>query len=106
MVDGKLLDQNADQVLLSVPTVRVANPFGSETLRQRLDLPRQGIASVELRQLDTFRTFGLVGAIAGATTLVVALAFDEGEPGSPDGNPPSPDEHFMKKLFRVTLFRW
>ncbi len=106
MIDGKLLDQNADQVLLSVPTVRVANPFGAETLRQRIDVPRQGIANVELRQLDVFRTFGLAGAIAGATAIVTAMALDESEPGSPNDGTTPPNDHVMKRLFSLTLWRW
>ena len=41
LLEGKLLEKDENQVLLSVPTVRAAGEYGSQSLYQRIDLPRQ-----------------------------------------------------------------
>ena len=107
VLEGKVLEKNADQLLLSIPTAKVASQFGSESLYQRIDVSRQGIVRLDLRRLDKFRTYGLLGVATGVAAFIVVQSLGEGEPGSPSSGPPTPADHLLPDgLLRLTLFRW
>jgi hypothetical protein len=105
-LEGRLLENNGDAVLLSVPSVRLDNPYGARTLHQNIDVPRQGIVRVDVREVDKFRTYGLIGIGVGAAVFITTRMFTEGEPGSPNGNGGEPPEHITGVLFRVPIIRW
>lgn len=106
ILEGKLLEDNGDQVVLSVPAVRLASSYGAQSLHQRIDVPRSGIVRADVRELDKLRTYGLIGVAAGAAAFIAVQAFGEGEPHSP--NPPNgdPPEHRYRFLFWVPVIRF
>jgi hypothetical protein len=103
LLEGKLLESNGEQVLVSVRSVAAFTALGgTQPLYQRVDVPRQGVVRVEVRQLDQFRTYGLIGVAAGAAVLIAAQAFGEGEPGSsppPNGDPPERIQGVLLRLW-------
>jgi len=105
ILEGKLLD-DGDRVVVSMPTVKLASAFGAQSLHQNIDVQRGQIARVDVRQLDKFRTFGLIGIGAGVITFATVKAFAGGEPGSPNGQNGDPPEHIHGVLFSVPVIRW
>lgn len=105
ILEGKLLD-DGDQVVVSVPTVKLESAFGAQSLHQNIDVPRREIARVDVRRLDKFRTYGLIGIGAGVITFATVKAFAGGEPGSPNGPSTDPPEHIHGVLFSVPVIRW
>jgi hypothetical protein len=105
-LEGKVVEENGDQVVLSVPTVKLASPYGAQSLHQMIDVPRRGIVRVDVRKLDKLRTYGLIGIGAGVAAFITAQAFGEGDPASPDGTNGDPPEHIQGILFWVPVIRW
>ena len=106
VLEGKVLEKTDDQMLLSIPTVKVESEYGSQSLYQRIDVARDGIVRVDIREMHKFKTYGLIGLAAGAATFIVSQAFVEGEPGRPDGDPPTGIDNLRGGLLHVILFRW
>jgi hypothetical protein len=106
ILEGKLLEDNGDHVVVSVPTVKLESAFGAQSLHQNVDVRRREIARVDVRQLDKFRTFGLIGIGAGAIAFATVKAFGDGGPGSPDGPSTDPPEHIHGVVFSVPVIRW
>lgn len=106
LLEGKLLERNGEQVMISVRSVGASSTFdGNHTLYQVIDVPSQGVVRVDVRQVDRFRTYGLIGVAAGAAAFMVAQAFGGGEPGSPEPPNGEPPERIQGVLFRLPL-RW
>ena len=107
LLEGKLLENNGEQVMLSVRSVAAFSVLGStQPLYQRVDVSRQGLVRVDVRQLDQVRTYGLIGLAAGATVLIAAQAFGEGEPGSSPPSNGDPPERIQGVLLRLPLWGW
>jgi len=106
VLEGEVIEENGDKVLLSVKSAKVESEFGARSLYQRVDVSRGSIVRVDVRQLDKPRTYGLIGAAAGVAALIVTQAFGESDPGSPNppGNPPA--DHKQGFLFWVPVLRW
>jgi hypothetical protein len=79
-LDGTLVAQSTDELIVEVPIVmQDAREFG-RTPNQRVSIPRSDLVELEVRKLDRFRT----GLVAGATAVVIGgiLANSlRGEPG-------------------------
>jgi len=106
VLEGRVLEKTGDQMLVSVATVKVAGEYGSQSLYQRIDVDREEVVRVDVRQMDKFKTYGLAGLTAVAIAFIVQRAFAEGEPGSPVGNPPPGNDNLRGALFQVSLFSW
>jgi hypothetical protein len=106
ILEGKVLDRTDDQMLLSVPTVKVESEYGSQSLYQRIDVTRDGVVRVDVKEMDKFKTFGLVGLTAVAATFIVQRAIAEGEPGTPGGSGLPGSDNIRGGLLYLTLFRW
>lgn len=106
ILDGKLLEDNGDQVVVSVPTVKLESAFGAQSLHQNIDVSRGQIARVDVRQLDKFRTYGLIGIGAGVIAVATVKAFAGGEPGSPNGPGTDPPEHIHGVVLKLPVIRW
>ena len=107
ILEGKLLEKNDRQLLLSVPSVKVESQYGAQSLYQRVDLTRQGVVRLDVRRVDKFRTYGLIGIAAGAAALITTEVVSGGEPGGEDGGgPPPPPDHIVGAILRLTFFRW
>jgi len=105
ILDGQLLE-DGDQVVVSVPTVKLESSFGAQSLHQNIDVPRRDIVRVDVRQLDKVRTYGLIGLGVGVVALVSVKAFGESGPGSPDGGGGVPPEHIQGVVLKLPVIRW
>ncbi len=79
-LDGRLISQAADTLIVEVPTVMLENREFGRTPNQRVSIPRGDLVELEVRRLDRWRTIGIVGgaAVVLGVTLTKAL---KGEPG-------------------------
>jgi hypothetical protein len=79
-LDGKLISNGADTIVVEVPTVMLDNREFGRTPNQRVSIPRSDLVELEVRKLDRWRTLGIVGgaAVVLGVTLTKAL---KGEPG-------------------------
>ena len=80
LLDGTLISQSADTLIVEVPIVmQDAREFG-HTPNQRVSIPRGDLIELEVRRLDRLRT----GAIAGGAAIVIGgilVNSLRGEPG-------------------------
>jgi len=105
-LDGKLIEKSDDSVMISVRLATGPQVLGAQPLHQRIAVTRQGVARVDMQKTDPVKTAGLVGIIAGAVTYGIIQLFEPQDPGSPDVEPPPPDEHLRGVLLRVKVFSW
>lgn len=88
LLNGIVIESRADTMILEVPTVLRTDVGGAtQTLHQRVSIPRSGLLELEARKLDRFRTVAVVG---GSTVLVGAfviksLIADPGKEPLPGG---------------------
>ena len=86
-LDGTLISQSADTLIVEVPIVmQDAREFG-HTPNQRVSIPRGDLLELEVRRIDRFRTGALAGgaAIVIGSILVNALQGDPGKEPLPGG---------------------
>ena len=92
LLTGKLIDTRADTLIIEVATMERVHSAGvSQSLNQRLGIPRSEILELETRTLNRRRTTILAGAAAFvvASFLVKTLIIDPGgERGPIDGGGP------------------
>jgi hypothetical protein len=68
MLDGRLIDNRGDTLIVEVPAVLRAEIGSSlQTLYQRIAIPRTGLYELETRKLDRARTT----IVAGATAFIL-----------------------------------
>ena len=86
-LDGTLISQSADTLIVEVPIVmQDAREFG-HTPNQRVSIPRGDLLELEVRRIDRLRTGALAGgaAIVIGSILVNALQGDPGKEPLPGG---------------------
>lgn len=88
-VDGKILEQAADSILVRVESLSEVRGVRVQTLYQRVNVARPAVLEVERRELDKGRTYLLTGVGVAAVAAVAAagIAGGGGE-GPPDGGGP------------------
>lgn len=89
-LDGRLLERDGEQILLSVPWAKVGDVYSSAVLNQRLDLARADIVEIRQKRLDRRKTGALVATFALAAGAVLVHTF-AGETGGKTTLPPSGD---------------
>jgi hypothetical protein len=86
VVSGRLIDTRADTMIVEVPTVVPTTVGGAtETLHQRVSIPRTDLVELETRRLDRFRTTAIAGGVALVVGAIVITSLDN-DPGT-DGPP-------------------
>ncbi len=86
-LDGRLVGATNDSVVVSVVTFRaVSGISGSRQLRQSVMIPRDGLESLEVRRLSTWRSgvLGVLGAagVAAVVNQVVVGGAGDDDPGT------------------------
>lgn len=101
LVEGTVVEADATSMLLEVPVVTVAEGIRVDSYNQRLRIPLQGIADVEIRSLSRGRTYALAGIL---TAAVGAIAWDQFR-GSRRGDaiPPTPPEEDIAVVIRISF---
>ena len=90
VIAGRLIEAGADTLIVEVPTVvRADIGNATQTLNQRVSIPRSAVIEMETRTLDRSRTYALAGAASVALGVFVirALTKDPGLEGSRGGGP-------------------
>lgn len=92
VVEGEVRGRAPDRVVLwwTVGTRDVG--ARRESLGQRVELPTEGIRTVEVRELDRTRTGVAAGAAAVGLGVLVAQFFGDDTGRSPDPRAPGPEE--------------
>lgn len=79
-LDGTLVTQSADTLIVEVPTVLVDTREFGRTPNQRVSIPRGDLLELEVRRLDRFRTIAVAGTVAAIVGGVLVKSLT-GEPG-------------------------
>ncbi len=93
LIEGTVIDNGSYELQLLVPVTSATHRGRTETLSQRLSIPYAGIAEVELRELDRWKTgvVGTVGALVVGFVLYETLS--KGSSGeTPGGGGPGPED--------------
>lgn len=89
-VEGKILTQGADSLLVRVESMSELKGVRVQTLYQRVNVSRPAVIDVERRELDKGRTYLLTGAgvavIAALTASRIAGGGSDPSPGGGDPN--------------------
>jgi hypothetical protein len=102
VVEGTVVLQRPDTMLIDVAIHTDVRGTRVESLNQRIDLPRDGLIEVELRELDRGKT----SLVLGGATLLVTLAIASTLSGafrSDRTNPDPGQELVVPVFFRI---RW
>lgn len=106
VLEGEVVETNADGILLEVPVTQMVRGMQVQSLRQRLAIPTQGVTEVELRALNRHRTYAMSGAAALLAGFIVwdQLLADTRRGGTGGGPPPPPEDR--RTVVRIPLFVW
>ena len=97
LVDGVLVSNGGDGVLLDTQVGTTDPQRGTRALRQRITIPAGEIREVELKRVNWLRTGALAGGVAVGVGVVVAAALAGG--GGKDGpGGPDPSELVVPRL--------
>ena len=84
-VEGKVIDLDADALLLTVPAQTAIEGSSLRRFHQRIDVPRSAVVEIEARRLNATKTFLATGGAALAGAVVVIAAFTDLVKGSGQG---------------------
>ena len=71
LVEGTVVEAGPGGILLEVPVVTVAEGIRVESFSQRLRIPVEGLADVEIRSLHRTRTYALAGIVGAALGTII-----------------------------------
>ncbi len=86
-LDGTLITNSADTLIVEVPTVMADTREFGRTPNQRVSIPRGDLLELEVRRLDRVRTVVVAGTVAAVVggVLVKALTGGPGKEPLPGG---------------------
>lgn len=100
-MEGTVIEANGGGLLLEVPLVTVAEGIRVDSYSQRLRIPAQGVADLEIRSLSRGRTYALAGILGVA---VGAIAWDQFRGSRRDeARPPMPPEEDIAVVIRISF---
>ena len=79
-LDGKLITNGTDTIIVEVPTVMLHNREFGQTPNQRVSIARGDLLLLEVRKMDRGRTMAIVGGAAVVLGVALTKAL-KGEPG-------------------------
>lgn len=101
IMEGTVVEANAGALLLEVPLVTVAEGIRVDSYSQRLRIPAQGLADVEIRSLSRGRTYALAGILGAAVGAIAWDQFRGSRRG--EGRPPTPPEEDIAVVIRISF---
>jgi hypothetical protein len=90
VVDGEIVRQATDTLIISVFSLRSQTGFSVPAVGETLKIPTERIAQVDRKRLDPVRTGLLAGAAAAASVLLFAVLDVGGFGGGGGGGKPVP----------------
>jgi hypothetical protein len=100
LIQGKLIEQDSETMLLEVPIQTDLRGNRVETVSQRIDLPRSDVLDLEIRRLDRGKT-ALVFGVGGAAGIVLVTRTLVGAFNSTTPNPPPGTEIVVPLFLRI-----
>jgi Mg/Co/Ni transporter MgtE len=100
-VSGKLIERDAEHILLSVPIYGAGGAVGSQVLHNRIRIPTADLVSLESRTLSGWRTGVAIGAVLAAAGATWAVLSAENETGT--DKPGTGIDNAILTIFRVPL---
>lgn len=97
VLDGRILSQDGDSLLVRVESHSELRGVRVETLYQRIHVARPAVVDVELRELDKGRTYLLTGAAVAAVALIAVDRLQGGGSETPP-NGGTPNEALIPML--------
>jgi len=105
ILDGEVVESGPQGLLLEVPVSTSVEGIRIRSLNQRIEIPADGLADVELRTLDRGRTYGVSAAGAALVGFVIwDQLLSDTRRGGTDVIPP-PDED-RRTIFRLPIIVW
>lgn len=101
VMEGTVVEADAGALLLEVPLVTVAEGIRVDSYSQRLRIPAQGLADVEIRSLSRGRTYALAGALVAAAAGIAWDQFRGSRRG--EARPPTPPEEDIAVVIRISF---
>lgn len=101
VMEGTVVEADAGALLLEVPLVTVAEGIRVDSYSQRLRIPAQGLADVEIRSLSRGRTYALAGILGVAVGAIAWDQFRGSRRGEP--RPPIPPEEDIAVVIRISF---
>ena len=82
-LDGKLIANGVDTLIVEVPTVMLDNREFGRTPNQRVSIPKGDLVELEVRKLDRWRTM----AVAGGAAVILGITLNKALTGEPGREP-------------------
>jgi hypothetical protein len=105
-INGRLVERRGNSVVFSVRSVFASQSEAMSDLVQHIDVPRDDIGRLDLKEVDGPKTTLLIAGSTGVVAATALLAMRSGQASStPDGNGGGPDEsiRFPFLVFRFYL---
>ena len=103
---GEIVEIDDQRLLVEVAGEEVDPEFGGGTLNQRIDIPREHVLRVELRESDPARTGLLVVVSAASVAALVTLGVSSGSEGENTPEPPGPPERRVRWMYLLPSMRY
>jgi hypothetical protein len=104
-IEGTVIDNGTDELLLEVTAAAVERRGRLETLNQRVRLPTSEIQVVDEKRSDQTKTTLLVLGGVGVAAAAVVLAITSGSSNSTSTGGPGGPQDILIPLFRLPLGR-
>ena len=102
-LDGTVIENGGNELLLQVEAVATQRGVRLETLDQRVRVDRAGIIEVEMRQRDQAKTYGLAALVVAGVATVVIIAIEAGGANDPGNLGPDGPVDALVPLFRIPI---
>ena len=99
LIEGTVVEADANGLLLEVPVVAVAEGIRVRSYHQRLRIPAPGVADMEIRSLARGRTYALAGVLGAALGAIVWDQLSGSRRG--DATPPPLPEEDIAVVIRI-----
>lgn len=105
VVEGRVIENGADQVLLEVTAATAERRGRLETLNQRVRIPTTEIQAVDQKSMDQTKTTLVVAAGVGVVAAAVVLAITGSSSSTTPGTGPGGPQDILIPLLRLPLGR-
>lgn len=105
MVEGTVIENGSDEILLEVSTGTAERRGRVETLNQRVRIPTTEVMTVDQKSVDQTKTTLLVGGAVAVAAVAVIAAITAGSSSSTPGTGPGGPQDILIPLLRLPLGR-
>ncbi|HET7275810.1 MAG TPA: hypothetical protein VFI91_11650 [Longimicrobiaceae bacterium] len=85
VLEGRVVSASGGSIMLEVPSTVASAKSTMYGLNQRITLSDSEVLELEVRELDRWKTAGVIGLVAAGATFVAVQAFATSEVQTPNG---------------------